>query len=193
MNVGQSTDDAAAWRRSCVTYVPPDFDLIDFDDDLAASGVVRDLCSWRGRQGCPANEVALSWACESRKVLVATKLSKEARWATPREEVLRLVWSRAGANFLGRLALHQSATRVNHVAADETVWRPWVVPVDSGSLQRCEVARVDDVMVGYGYRVDRLVLIAAVGGSGQEWALRTLTGERALSYSADPYAQPSRL
>ncbi len=49
MKAGQSTDDAAAWRCSFGAYVPPDFDLFDFD--LGALGVVRDLCSWRDYQG----------------------------------------------------------------------------------------------------------------------------------------------
>lgn len=189
MQVEQGTDDGATWRRSFAMYVPPDFDLFDFDDDHGASSVVRDLCSWRGHQGDPADEVALSWACGSRKVLVATGLLGESRSDRLREDVVRLAWSEAGLDALGKPSSGEVAVLVQRVAADDTVWGPWVVPVDSGSLRRCEYAKVGDVMVGYGYRDDRVVLIAAVGGSGPHWALRTVTGERALGYVTDPYAQ----
>ncbi len=188
MKVRQGTDNATAWRRSFAMYVPPDFDVFDFDDDAGASGVVRDLCSWRGHPGYPADGVALSWTCGSRKVLVATGLLEEARSDTPREDVLWLAWSQSLLLALDKAVTGEVGVAVQRVAADDRVWGPWVVPVDSGSLRRCEYARVGDVMVGYGYRDDRVVLIAATGGSGPHWALCTLTGERALGYVTDPYA-----
>ncbi len=43
-------------------------------------------------------------------------------------------------------------------------------------------------MVGCGYRDDRVVLVAATGGSGAQWALRTVTSERAMAYITNPYA-----
>lgn len=48
-------------------------------------------------------------------------------------------------------------------------------------------------MVGYGYRDERVVLIATTGGSGPQWGLRTVTSERAMKYVTDPYAQTPRV
>ncbi len=190
MQAGQSTDSTTTWRGSFATYVPPDFDLFDFDNDAAAPGVVRDLCAWHGHHNYPAQEVALSWVCGSRKVLVATGLSQETQVHPSREGVMRLAMSQGWLNAVREPVTGEVA---GQVAADDTLWRPWVVPMDFGSLQRCEYAQLGDAMVGYGYRDDRIVLIAAVGGSGAHWALRTVTGERAMEYVTDPYAQVQRL
>ena len=43
MQVEQGTDDGATWRRSFAMYVPPDFDLFDFDDDHGASSVAESV------------------------------------------------------------------------------------------------------------------------------------------------------
>ncbi len=129
MKAGQSTDDAAAWRCSFGAYVPPDFDLFDFD--LGALGVVHDLCSWRGHQGYPANKVALSWTCGSHKILVATGLLNEMRCEDPRAKVLQL--ARSGRAF-DRSGEPANGEVVGRVAAEDALWGPWVVPVDSGSL-----------------------------------------------------------
>ncbi len=111
MKIGQSTDGFTKWRRSFATYIPPELGLFEFEFDSAASGVVRDRCAWRGHPGCPAGEVALSWTCGSRKVLVSTRLSKDTRWDTAREDVLRLTRSQIGASALGEPISDEVAAR----------------------------------------------------------------------------------
>jgi hypothetical protein len=160
-------------------YVPPAFDLFEFDDDPVDPGRQprRWFSSWNGAVNKPAQDVCLGWSAGQSTVLVATSgRALEANWA--RLSAAHLA--------LGGIALpiprrpdSAGATQreIQRIASTEQMWSPGFALVADGS--RGVVAACDGFTVAHGYVGSELVVIAAVGLDARQFRVRKVMDWRA--------------
>lgn len=156
-------------------YVPPEFGIFEFDDDLLHTGkqVRRRFNHWNGAVDKPAQDVSLGWSADDAAVLVATT---GQRLDTQAARVA------AGQLALGGIALpipHRpdsagdTQREIGRIASTLQLWSrgPALAP---GGLPM-DVAVCDGFTVAYGHTDGEIVLIAAVGVTAGQFKVRLVT------------------
>jgi hypothetical protein len=153
-------------------YVPPAFDIFEFDDELPDPGqpTRRWFNSWNGAVDEPAQDVSLGWSAGHASVVVATSgQSLDTKWAR----------RTAGHLALGGVALpipqrpesagavHQEIQRI---ASTEDLWSPGPVLATGGSPSQVSIC--DGFAIAYGHVGGEIVLVAAVGVLPSQFRVR---------------------
>jgi hypothetical protein len=166
-------------------YVPPQFDLLEFDDEslgLSPQPSRRWFSGWNGLVREPAEEVILAWSAGGATVLVATSGRDEA------PEFARLS---AAHLALGGTALpvpdRPSATNavvreIERISTTEELWAPAPVIAPGGSPSY--VAAGDGFSIAYSLVGREMVLVAAVGVRPDQFRVRKVTGWEAYDLDA---------
>jgi hypothetical protein len=167
------------------SYVPPTFDLFEFDDESLHLGQQgrRQFNDWNGLANQPAQEVTLAWRTDRAVVLVATSDHADADGAWAR---LTAVHMALGGDTLPIPARPDSdeATHgeIQRLTSTEEFWRLGPALFDSGSL--AHVAVCDGFSVGYGHMGDIMVCIAATGIRPDQFKVRKVRD--GTVYDIDP-------
>lgn len=166
-------------------YVPPRFELFEFDErplSLSPQDSRRWFSGWNGPVGAPAREVTLAWSAGRATVLVAT-----ADWDGP-AELTRLS---AAHLALGGDALPVPSRPVStgavmreieRISASDELWA--VGPALAPDGPPSQVAAGDGFWLAYAPAGAETVLVAAVGASPGQLSVRKATDWEAYDLDA---------
>ena len=164
-------------------YVPPRFDLFEFDEESPGLSAVsqRWFSHWNGLIGKPAEEVNLAWSTAGATVLVATSV-----WDEP------TVFARLAAAHLalGGTVLPVPSRPGSTAVSDgdpgysetEELWVPGPVMAPGGSPS--QMAAGDGFSLAYSRAGSETVLVAAVGIRSDRLRVRKVTGWEAYDLDA---------
>jgi hypothetical protein len=166
-------------------YVPPQFELFEFDDESLGLGPQsgrRWFSHWNGLIGKPADEVTLAWSAAGATVLVATSGRDEpAEFARLSAAHLAL-----GGTLLPASVRPGSAEAVNReikrISATGELWAPGPVLTPGGAPS--QVAEGNGFSIAYSDIAGERVLLAAVGVHPDQFSVRKVTGWEAYDLCA---------
>ena len=166
-------------------YVPPRFDLFEFDDEspgLSPRPSRRWFSGWNGLVREPAEEVILAWSAEGATVLVAT---------SGRDQPAEFARLTAVHLALGGTALpvpdRPSATaavmrEIERISTTRELWAPGPVIAPGGSPS--QVTAADGFSLAYSPVGGEMVLVAAVGVRPDQFRVRKVTDWAAYDVDA---------
>jgi hypothetical protein len=153
-------------------YVPPGFELYEFDDESLRPGQPgrRTFHNWNGQVDTPAQEVSLAWQAGDATALVSTSgRPDEAQWA--RLSAAHLALAGDTLRIPGRPSTTEEVTReIQRIATSAELWSsgPAIIPGGSPS----DVAVCDGFCLAYSHANAEIVLIAAVGVRADQLRVR---------------------
>ncbi|MGH3305796.1 MAG: hypothetical protein ACRDOK_29880 [Streptosporangiaceae bacterium] len=165
-------------------YVPPEFDLYEFDDEPPSPGTParRWFSHWNGPVGAPAQEVRLGWSAGDATVLVGTQ-----------GQLQHEPWARLGAAHLalggdelplpGRLASATATQReLQRIMSSDELWSQAPAMVAGGPASQAAV------LAGYAVAWCRVgegaAFVAAVSISPDKFRLRKVRDWTAYDHDA---------
>ena len=157
-------------------YVPPRFDLFEFDDEslgLSPQSSQRRFGHWNGRLSQPAEEVTLAWSAAGAAVLVDTSGRDEpAEYA--RLSAAHLALGGTALPVPDRPGSTKGVVReIERISANEELWAPGPVIAPGGSPSR--VAAGHGFSLAYSPVGGEMVLVAAVGVRPDQFRVRKVT------------------
>jgi hypothetical protein len=157
-------------------YVPPRFDLFEFDDELlglSPQSSQRRFGHWNGLISEPAKEVTLVWCAAGATVLVATSGGDEPP-EFARLSAAHLALGGTALPVPDRPGSTKAVVReIQRISTTEKLWASGPVIVDGGSPSH--VAAGNGFSVAYSLVGGEMVLIAAVGVRPDQFRVRKVT------------------
>jgi hypothetical protein len=167
-----------------LVYVPPEFDLYEFDDERASTGTParRWFSHWNGPVGAPAQEVRLGWSAGDATVLVGTQ-----------GQLQHEPWARLGAAHLalggdelplpGRPA-RATATQLElkRIMSSDELWSEAPAMVADGPTSQAAV--LAGYAIAWCWVGESVALVAAVGIAPDKFRLRKVRDWTAYDHDA---------
>ncbi|MGH3299681.1 MAG: hypothetical protein ACRDP7_48640 [Trebonia sp.] len=157
-------------------YVPPRFDLFEFDDEslgLSPRSSQRRFSGWNGLVGQPAEEVILAWSASGATVLVATS-GRDEPMEFSRLSAAHLALGGTALPVPDRPGSTEAVVReIERISATEELWTPGPAMAPGGSPSHAAAGNA--FSVAYAPVGGEMVLVAAVGVRADQFRVRKVT------------------
>ncbi|MGH3099233.1 MAG: hypothetical protein ACRDMV_24885 [Streptosporangiales bacterium] len=155
-------------------FIPPTFDLYEFDDrhraDLAHASARRWFSHWDGLLGAPAEEVTLAWSDGNATVVVCTS-SRSYDVAGARFRAAHLALGGDELPIAEPGSAESTTREIERIESAEKLWSrlPSILP---GGDASAEAAKCEGFAIAYGRLDNAITFMAATGLNANQFRIR---------------------